>query len=86
MVFAGLLERNIFREPGTYYGLCLLLGGVLELAALGIGLGARRTAAGKSGLFISLASLVLLVLVLAFTMPRVQMAPVQEQPAPAAQP
>jgi hypothetical protein len=86
MVFAVLLERNILREPGTYYGLCLLLGGVLELAALGCGLGARRTAAGKTGLFLSLASLLLLVLVMAFTTSRVQMAPDQQQAAPAAQP
>jgi hypothetical protein len=86
MVFAVLLEQNILREPGTYYGLCLLLGGVLELAAVGCGLGARRTADGKTGLFISLASLLLLVLVVALTMPRVQMAPVQQQAAPAAQP
>jgi hypothetical protein len=86
MVFAVLLERNILREPGTYYGLCLLLGGVLELAALGCGLWGRRTAAGKTGLFISLASLLLLVMVLAFTTSRVQMAPVQQQGAPAAQP
>ena len=35
MVFAVLLERNFLREPATYYGLCLLLGGVLEFAALG---------------------------------------------------
>ena len=86
MVFAVLLERNILREPGTYYGLCLLLGGVIELAALGCGLGARRTAAGKTGLFISLASLLLLVLVLAFATSKVHMAPVQQQAAPAAQP
>jgi hypothetical protein len=86
MVFAVLLERNILREPGTYYGLCLLLGGVIELAALGCGLGARRTAAGKTGLFISLASLLLLVLVMAFTTPRVQMVPDQQRVAPAAQP
>ena len=86
MVFAVLLERNILREPGTYYGLCLLLGGVLELAALGCGLGARRTVAGKTGLFISLASLLLLVLVMAFTTGSAQMAPVQQQAAPAAQP
>jgi hypothetical protein len=31
MVFAVLLGRNILREPGTYYGLCLLLIGVFEL-------------------------------------------------------
>jgi hypothetical protein len=86
MVFAVLLERNILRDSATYYGLCLLLGGVLELAALGCGLGARRTTAGKTGLSLSLASLLLLVLVLAFTTSRVQMAPVQEQTAPAAQP
>jgi hypothetical protein len=86
MVFAVLLERNILREPGTYYGLCLLLGGVIELAALGCGLGARRTAAGKTGLFISLASLLLLVLVMAVTTPRVQMVPDQQRVAPAAQP
>ena len=86
MVFAVLLERNILREPGTYYGLCLLLGGGLELAALGCGLGARRTTAGKTGLFLSLASLLLLVLVLAFTTSTVQMAPAQQGPAPAAQP
>ena len=86
MVFAVLLERNILREPGTYYGLCLLLGGVLELAALGCGLGARRTGAGKTGLFISLASLLLLVLVMAFTTVWFQMAPVQQQAAPDAQP
>ena len=66
MVFAVLLEQNILREPGTYYGLCLLLGGVLELAAVGCGLGARRTVAGMTGLFLSLASLLLLVLVLGF--------------------
>ena len=83
MVFAVLLERNILREPGTYYGLCLLLGGVLELAALGCGLGARRTVAGKTGLFLSLASLVLLVLVLGFMTPIVRIAPVQQQAAPA---
>jgi hypothetical protein len=86
MVFAVLLERNILREPGTYYGLCLLLGGVLELAALGCGLGARRTTAGKTGLFLSLAFLVLLVLVLAFTTSSVRMAPVQQELAPDAQP
>jgi hypothetical protein len=85
MVFAVPPERNILREPGTYYGLCLLLGGVLELAALGCGLGARRTAAGKTGLFISLASLLLLVLVLAFATSKVHMAPVQQQAAPVAQ-
>jgi hypothetical protein len=86
MVFAVLLERNILRDPGTYYGLCLLLGTLVELAALGCGLGARRTATGKTGLFISLASFLLLVLVLAFTTSSVQMAPVQQQGAPAAQP
>jgi hypothetical protein len=79
MVFAVLLERNILHERGTFYGLCLLLGGVLELVALGCSLGARRTAAGKAGLFIALASLVLLILVMAIAVPRVQMAPVQEQ-------
>ena len=68
MVRAVLLERNILREAGTY----LLLGGVLELAALGCGLGARRTVAGKTGLFLSFASLLLLVLVLAFTTSSVQ--------------
>ena len=86
MVFAVLLERNILREAGTYYGLCLLLGGVLELAALGCGLGGRRTAAGKTGLFISIASLLLLVLVLGFVTPIVRIAPVQQQAAPAAPP
>jgi hypothetical protein len=83
MVFAVLLERNILREAGTYYGLCLLLGGVLELAALGCGLGARRTVAGMTGLFLSLASLLLLVLVLGFMTPIVRIAPVQQQAAPA---
>jgi len=86
MVFAVLLERNILREAGTYYGLCLLLGGVVELAALGCGLGARRTAAGKTGLFISLASLLLVVLVMAFTTSQVQMMPDQQRVAPAAEP
>jgi hypothetical protein len=86
IVFAVLLERNILREPGTYYGLCLLLGGVIELAALGCGLGARRTALGKTGLFISHASLLLLVLVMAFTTTSAQMVPDQERVAPAALP
>jgi hypothetical protein len=86
MVFAVLLERNLLREPGTYYGLCLLLGGVIELAALGCGLSARRTAAGKTGLFISLASLLLVVLVMAFTTSQVQMMPDQQRVAPAAEP
>jgi hypothetical protein len=86
MVFAVLLDRGILHEPGTYYGLCLLLSGVLELAALGCGLGARRTVSGKAGLLLSLASLLLLVLVMAFTVGSVRIAPVQEQVAPAAQP
>ena len=86
MVFAVLLERNILREAGTYYGLCLLLGAVLELAALGCGLGARRTAAAKTGLVLSLASLLLLVLVLGFVTPILRIAPVQQQAAPAAPP
>src|SRR5882757_938644 len=84
MVFTVLLERNILREPGTYYGLCLLLSGVLQLAALGCGLGARRTGAGKTGLFLSLASLLLLVLGMAFTVGSVRIAPVQQQPVPPA--
>jgi hypothetical protein len=79
MVFAVLLERNILHEWGKFHGLCLLLGGVLELAALGCGLGARRTAAGKGGLLIAVVSVVLLMLVTAIAVPRVQMAPVQEQ-------
>jgi hypothetical protein len=86
MGFTVLLGQNILREPGTYYGLCLLLGGVLELAALGCGLGARRTGAGKTGLFLSLASLLLLVLVMAFTRGSVRIAPVQRQAAPDVQP
>src|SRR5262249_42955076 len=84
--FAVLLDQSILLEPGTYYALCLRLGGVLDRAALGCGLGARRTSAGKAGLFLSLASVLLLVLVLAFTMSQVQITPVQLQPAPAAQP
>jgi hypothetical protein len=86
-VFAVLLEWNILRGPGINYALCLLLGGVIELAALGCGLGARRTTAGKTGLFISLASLLLLVLVLAFTVSTLlRRRPVQQEVAPAAQP
>jgi hypothetical protein len=81
MVFAVLLERNILREPGIYYGLCLLLSGVLELAALMSGLATRRTVSGRTGLYISLASLLLLILVMAFTT-----GSVQQQVAPAAQP
>jgi hypothetical protein len=86
MVFAVLAERNILREPAIYYGLCLLLSAVLEFAALGCGLFARRTGSGKAGLFLSGASLLLLVVFMALTAGNVVVGRVQEEVAPAAHP
>jgi len=43
--------------------MCWLLGTVLELVALGCGIAARRTAAGKAGIIISVISLILSVLI-----------------------
>ena len=88
MAFTALLERNVLRGPWVYYGLCLLLSGVLQLAALGCGLGALRSRSGKTGLLMSLAFLLLLGLAIAstWTVTVVQEGPDEQQAAPAARP
>lgn len=62
VLMIGMLPAAAHWGEG-YLLLCFLLGFVLELAALGCGIAARRSATGKAGLIISIISVVLYVLV-----------------------
>jgi hypothetical protein len=60
-ILVGVFLRDP-KDQGLYFGLCVLLGVILEVVALGCGVAARRTPAGKAGLAISSIPLLMLVL------------------------
>jgi cytochrome c biogenesis factor len=66
MLFRLLAERNLIPDAGPYYGLCLLLFGACEVAALVCGAVSWRSGAGKAGLAIGVVSVVVGALVLGF--------------------
>jgi len=76
----AVLIARIVRVPATFYGLCFILGAVLEVVALGCGIAGRRSTPGKAGLITSAISLSLYVIIylVFFT---VTMAPIAEGPS-----
>ncbi len=69
---------RIVQVPGVFYGLCFIMGAVLEVVALGCGIVGRRSKPGKAGLITSAIALPLyfLVYIVLFT---VTIAPVVER-------
>jgi hypothetical protein len=53
LAIRGAIFIKLPSEPGPVRGICILLFILLEFIALGCGIGARRTAAGKAGFIIS---------------------------------
>jgi len=59
----AVLIARLVEVPANFYGLCFILGVVLEVLALGCGIAGRRSKAGKAGLITSAVALPLYVLV-----------------------
>jgi len=58
-----LLNMDLLRTHKKFLGLCLLLGGVIELVALVSGIVSRHTGTGNMGMSIAIFALVVLIVV-----------------------
>jgi hypothetical protein len=67
LALVGMLFEKPLGVPEAYFYLCFALGLVLEIVAFGFGIAARRSLSGKAGLTVSVISLVLFALALAWS-------------------